>query len=153
MTNNIWSDSSIANRPLPSTWLRALSNQLCLHHSLFWYRERTWRWSSRAAAGWSTSFQQTFHIIQLCPWQEKQVSRLTQKSLFHWSVILLWLNHSVEFTCECLWSCTFWGCLLGVPLTYQQSFRASFLGLTTTTSLQDHHLTHNMLPCSERGDK
>lgn len=117
MANNVWNGSSTANHSLPNTWLRALSNHLCLHHSFFRYRERTWWWSSRAAAGWSTSFQQTFHIIQLCPWKEKQVSRLTQKPLFHWSVILPWLNHSVEFTCECLWSCTFsggafWGCHL-----------------------------------------
>lgn len=88
MANNVWNGSSIANHPLPSTWLRALSYHLRLHHSLFRYRECTWRWSSRAAAGWSTSFQQTFHVIQLCPWQKKQVSRLTKKPLLHWSVTL-----------------------------------------------------------------
>lgn len=110
---NCLEGSSIANCSLPCTWLRALGNHLCFHHSFFRYRESTWWRSSRAAAGWSTSFQQTFYIIQLCPWQEKEAYKLIQKPLFHWSVILPRLNHLVEFTCESLWSCTF----LGVPLT------------------------------------
>lgn len=145
MANNVWNGSSVAHRPPPSTWLRALGNHLCLHHSLFWYWERTWRWSSRAAAGWSTSFQQTFHIIQLCPWQEKQVSRLTQKPLFHWSVILPWLNHLPVSGYEVV--------LSGGATYLITKLQGLISGTKYNYILQDHHLTHSMLPCSERGGK
>lgn len=101
---------------LSSTWLRTLGNHLCLHHSLFWYWECTWRWSSRAAAGWSTSFQQTFHIIQFCPCQEKKRVQITQQPLFHWFVILPWLNHSVPLTCVSIKLY-----FLGVPLNNKAS--------------------------------